>query len=195
MGRKTSRAIVLSICICLATLFMLITWFVYTMDRRPLFHQRYSLKDMPDILPTWTPTYPIADRTGAIGFVDTGINMFVVVVTDDKDIEIHCTKMEASPSEAVLLVGTPYEVRVHARGNTLMIVQDGAGLSFPLEHGMADEWHRDILALTSDRGWTLLGEIARRYQGERKAAIEEIRDSRDSDSGGGDGDSGDTNRD
>jgi len=169
MGWRTITAAV--VLICAATFFVLITCFAY---RRPLFHDRYVSEHSYNIFPTWTPTYAVADKAGAIGFVDTGVNMFVVVVSDEKSIWTHWTQIDASPSEAVLLVGTPYEVRVQARPNTLMIINNGACLSLPIERGTAQDWQRDILALTSDRGWTLLGEIARRYHGDGKAAIEQM---------------------
>lgn len=166
----------MALVVSVAVVFLLVAWVAYDALSRPLFHERYDGEHSYEIpfFPTWTQTYRVVDRAGVIGFLDAGENLLVVIVTDDKNIRTKWTEIDASPYEAVLLVGTPYEARVRARRNTLMIIENGTRLCFPIEQGQAQQWCNDILALTSNRGWTVLGEIARSYHGGGKEAIEEI---------------------
>ena len=159
--------------VCVAGLVVSLWWYAF---RRPLFHETYTSEKTLDcpLFPHWTLTYAVVDRAGVIGFFDIHENLFVVIATDDENISIHWTKVEARPSEAVLLVGTPHEVRVRSQRNTLIIIEGDVRHSFPIEPRQAWEWQHAMAGLTQTPGRTVLGDIARTYHGERKEVIEDM---------------------
>ena len=140
----------------------------------PMFHIRRELEMAINILPTLQPTLPVSDESGAIGFVDFRVNMFVVVVTGDRDAVCFSNNIRASTSTATLMAGSPYEVTVRAEENTLMVIQGGNCFRFPLENGGAGEIHTHICHQYWDHKWTLLEEVANAYDGSEKIALRRL---------------------
>lgn len=85
--------------------------------------------------------YPYTfDTTGTVLFVDSQLNLLVLVVTSDPQFErFGNPRPTASPSHALFFSGRPHEVKVDAVCNSLILVVPGRQLGqLPLPAGSAE---------------------------------------------------------
>lgn len=140
---------------------------------RPLFHD--SFNSHHGIIPHWHPTEPIYDVYGNIGIFDYEANIIVIILMNDNGNKPFALPYKATSSEAILLAGTPHEVTVRPKHDTLLVIcPDRSMYRFPLPANFANSFSARYYNMEVTSSSDILSTISHYFDGEEKSRLCEL---------------------
>lgn len=141
---------------------------------RPMFS--YESADKTGFLATWRGRPPLRDKNGNHAFVDTELNLIVIVTRlrdqDDNAPPKHLLGVDKS----ILFPSTECSVTIESKRDTLILVNTRCGeKSFHLSHGKAISWLNDPVfnaPVYSDPSQDLLDSVILLYNGRMRPELQ-----------------------